>query len=33
MKKLLFAALVLALIASFTSCRDKKEQEKVRYHV
>lgn len=28
MKKLLFAILVLTLVVSFTSCRDKKEQKK-----
>ena len=33
MKKLLFAILVLTLVMSFTSCRDKKEQKKVEYQV
>lgn len=33
MKKTLFAIGALALAVSFTSCRDKKEQNKVEYKV
>ena len=33
MKKLLFAVLVLTLVVSFTSCRDKKERDRVEHRV